>query len=52
LPKTWPGLPILIDSLGWDPTFAGDTVEVRVPFEEIGPVREMAFDGVTSATAQ
>jgi hypothetical protein len=48
LPKTWPGLPILIDSPGWDPTFAGDTVEVRVPFEEIGPVQEMAFDGVTS----
>jgi hypothetical protein len=26
LPKTWPGLPILIDSPGWSPTFKNKTV--------------------------
>jgi hypothetical protein len=48
LPKTWPGLPILIDSPGWDPTFEGDTLEVRVPFADIGAVEDANFDGVTS----
>lgn len=49
VPKTWPGLPILIDSPGWTPTFKGGTVEVRVPFEDIGAVEAGAFDGVTAA---
>ncbi|MBE2262066.1 MAG: hypothetical protein IAE92_04945 [Burkholderiaceae bacterium] len=49
LPKTWPGLPILIDSPGWSPTFKGKTVEVRVPFDDIGIVESGAFDGVTAA---
>ena len=49
LPKTWPGLPILIDSPGWSPTFEGPTVRVKVPFEDIGAVRETRFDGVTAA---
>lgn len=49
LPKTWPGLPILIDSPGWSPTFANETVEVRVPFDDIGAVEAGAFDGVTAA---
>lgn len=49
LPKTWPGLPILIDSPGWSPTFKSDTVEVRVPFDDIGVVESLAFDGVTAA---
>jgi len=48
LPKTWPGLPILIDSPGWTPLFEGETVEVRVPFDDIGPVEASAFDGVTA----
>lgn len=48
LPKTWPGLPILIDSPGWDPTFTGETVEVRVPFEDAGAVGKAGFDGVTA----
>lgn len=48
LPKTWPGLPILIDSPGWQPTIAKDTVEVRVPFEDIGAVEAGSFDGVTA----
>ncbi|WP_373488912.1 hypothetical protein [Blastomonas sp.] len=48
LPKTWPGLPILIDSPGWGPLIGGDTVEVRVPFEEIGIVEAASYDGVTA----
>lgn len=49
VPKTWPGLPILIDSPGWSPTFNGNNVEVRVPFEDIGALEASAFDGVTAA---
>lgn len=49
LPKTWPGLPILIDSPGWSPTFKDETLEVRVPFDDIGPVEALSFDGVTAA---
>ena len=49
LPKTWPGLPILIDSPGWSPNFKGDTLEVRVPFDDIGVVEAASFDGVTGA---
>jgi len=49
LPKTWPGLPILIDSPGWVPRFKGGTVEVRVPFDDIGAVNAANFDGVTAA---
>lgn len=49
LPKTWPGLPILIDSPGWAPIIKGRTVEVRVPFDDIGAVATSRFDGVTSA---
>ena len=47
LPKTWPGLPILLDSPGWEPAIGGDTVEIAVPFDEIAVVEEAAFDGVT-----
>ena len=49
LPKTWPGLPILIDSPGWSPAFKGGTLEVRVPFDDIGAVDTARFDGVTAA---
>ncbi len=48
LPKTWPGLPILIDSPGWQPSFRGDTLEVRVAFDDIAAVEAMGFDGVTA----
>lgn len=49
LPKTWPGLPILIDSPGWTPQFKNEAVEVRVPFDDIGAVEASTFDGVTAA---
>jgi hypothetical protein len=48
LPKTWPGLPILIDSPGWSPQIRKNTVEVRVPFDDITAVTAMSFDGVTA----
>ena len=48
LPKTWPGLPLLIDSPGWQPRFKGDSVEVRVPFDDIVVVGNAGFDGVTA----
>jgi hypothetical protein len=48
LPKTWPGLPILLDSPGWNPTRNDEIVEVRVPFDDIGIVDNTTFDGVTA----
>jgi len=49
LPKTWPGLPLLIDSPGWSPIFKGKSLEVRIPFDDIGIVQQANFDGVTAA---
>ncbi|WP_024302500.1 hypothetical protein [Pseudogulbenkiania sp. MAI-1] len=49
LPKTWPGLPILIDSPGWHPSFKRHNLEVRVPFDDIGVVNAAGFDGVAAA---
>lgn len=49
LPKTWPNLPILIDSPGWHPTFTATSVSVRVPFETTAKLKGVSFDGVTSA---
>lgn len=49
LPKTWPGLPLLIDSPGWSPSVRGSSLEVRVPFDDIGVVQTASFDGVTAA---
>ncbi|TXH71716.1 MAG: hypothetical protein E6Q88_07470 [Lysobacteraceae bacterium] len=48
LPKTWPGLPILIDSPGWDPVLSGEHVEVRVPFDNAGALADAKFDSVTA----
>ncbi|GKY87470.1 hypothetical protein [Sinisalibacter aestuarii] len=48
LPPTWPGLPLLIDSPGWQPILTDETVEIRVPFADIGAVEAMGFDGVTA----
>ena len=49
LPKTWPDLPIFIDSPGWHPTFTNTSVDVRVPFEKTVDLKNVSFDGVTSA---
>lgn len=48
LPKTWPGLPILIDSPGWNPVFSGEHLEVRVAFEDPQILKDLKFDGVTA----
>ncbi|MEZ5900986.1 MAG: hypothetical protein R3D51_16000 [Hyphomicrobiaceae bacterium] len=48
LPATWPGLPLLIDSPGWQPVLSAETVEIAVPFADIGTVEAMTFDGVTA----
>jgi len=48
LPKTWPGLPILIDSPGWDPLIDERSVVVRVPFDDIGVIEDASYDGVTA----
>jgi hypothetical protein len=48
LPKTWPGVPLLLDSPGWQPSLTGETVEVSVPFDDIGIVTKATFDGVTA----
>jgi hypothetical protein len=48
LPKTWPGVPILIDSPGYAPRFSGPSVSVRVPFDDAEKILDKAFDGVTA----
>jgi len=48
LPKTWPGLPILLDSPGWNPTFNGETVEVKVAFDNATDITNANYDGVTA----
>lgn len=48
LPKTWPGLPILLDSPGWQPILTGETVEVKVPFDSIQTDQVIHYDGVTA----
>ncbi len=48
LPKTWPGLPILIDSPGWQPLLSGESVDVKVPFAPGQDLTGIAYDGVTS----
>ncbi|KXO13241.1 hypothetical protein AKG98_3459 [Moritella sp. JT01] len=48
LPKTWPGLPILLDSPGWDPIFNNNTVEVKVAFDSNVDISNTKYDGVTA----
>ncbi|WP_336081974.1 hypothetical protein [Thalassospira sp. CH_XMU1448-2] len=49
LPKTWPGLPILIDSPGWHPRFTQDSLVVTVPFDAQADLEGANFDAVTAA---
>jgi hypothetical protein len=48
LPKTWPGVPLLIDSPGYAPRFEGRAVSVKVPFDNLDVITDVAFDGVTA----
>lgn len=49
LPTTWPGLPLLIDSPGYEPTLKKKLVSVRVPLKDIGFPESFNYDGVTAA---
>lgn len=49
LPRTWPGLPLFIDSPGYTPVFDGEEVVVRVPFDAPADISAAGYDGVTAA---
>lgn len=49
LPKTWPQLPLLIDSPGFKPTLQGAVVEVTIPRSAAAFPDSFNYDGVTSA---
>jgi hypothetical protein len=49
LPATWPGLPLFIDSPGYEPQFTANSVRVAVPLKELGFPSTFRFDGVTAA---
>lgn len=48
MPKTWPGLPIFIDSPGYDFAMKNSEVLVRVPLKDVGFPEAFHFDGVTA----
>lgn len=48
LPATWPGLPLLIDSPGWQPVIAGESVDVLVALPNGTSLDGLGFDGVTA----
>ena len=49
LPATWPGLPLFIDSPGFEPVFDGPEIAVTVTFAEPAAATGASFDGVTAA---
>ncbi len=48
VPKTWPGVPLLIDSPDYPTSFTGDTVDVEIPLNLINGIKGASFDGVTA----
>lgn len=48
LPKTWPGLPIFIDSPGYQFSLQSSEVIVKVPLKDLGFPKDFNFDGVTA----
>jgi hypothetical protein len=48
LPATWPGLPLLLDSPGYEPGMQDTGVAIRVPLKDIGFNADFSFDGVTA----
>jgi len=48
LPITWPGLPLFIDSPGYEPRLKSHQVLVRVPLKDVGFSEDFRFDGVTA----
>ncbi len=49
LPSTWPGLPLYIDSPGYEPQVNARTIRVSVPLRDVGFPDAFQFDGVTAA---
>lgn len=48
VPKTWPGVPLLIDSPDYPTRFSGDAVDVEIPGSLIDGIKGPSFDGVTA----
>ncbi|ARU57051.1 hypothetical protein OLMES_3007 [Oleiphilus messinensis] len=48
LPSTWPGLPLLLDSPGYEPNLSGKEVTVNVPMKDLGFPDTFKFDGVSA----
>lgn len=49
LPPTWPGVPIFIDSPGYDLSVQKDAAQIRVPLKAVGFPQTFNYDGVTAA---
>lgn len=49
LPATWPGLPLFIDSPGYEPMITGNEISVEVPLDAVGASTDFNYDGVTAA---
>lgn len=48
LPKTWPGVPLLIDSPDYPTVLSGETVDVEIPLALVGGISNASYDGVTA----
>ena len=48
VPKTWPGLPIHIDSPDYRTRRRGHEISIRVPREDLAGAEAIRFDGVTA----
>lgn len=49
LPPTWPGLPLFIDSPGYEPQLTESEIRVEVPLRSVGFPEAFNYDGVTAA---
>lgn len=49
LPETWPGLPLFIDSPGFEPLFDGPEIRVTVDLPVAPEGEGIGYDGVTAA---
>ncbi|GIE32906.1 hypothetical protein Ait01nite_059510 [Actinoplanes italicus] len=49
LPKTWPGVPLYLDSPSYPTKLTGQTVRIEVPLAALGFPKTFQYDGVTSA---
>ncbi|WP_196468902.1 hypothetical protein [Planomonospora sp. ID91781] len=49
LPRTWPGVPLYLDSPPYPTRLDAHTVRIRVPLADLGFPKDFAYDGVTAA---